>query len=92
MGESPTLDDAMGLCIECWQALESCRPLGFGDVGPIPYTAILAWAEFQQLDRELTTMLIDVIHHLDVKRSERIASERALDDAKRRKGGKRKRG
>jgi len=65
----------MALCLECWHDLDSCRLLGFAGAGPIPWTAITEWCRWQGVDRELTLVLLDVIRHLDVARSERIASE-----------------
>lgn len=68
----------MSLCLTCWTDLDSCRLIGPMGAGAIPYTAILAWAQFQRVDRELTHVLIDVIRILDVHRLERLTSKESL--------------
>ena len=74
----PEYDSAIAMCLEAWHDLGSCRPLGFSGAGFIPFTAVLAWAEFNRLDHELTTMLLAVIQRLDRDRAEREASAHAL--------------
>jgi hypothetical protein len=44
-------------------------------VGPIPWTAMIAWARFHGLDREATGVLVAVIRRLDNDRAERDASK-----------------
>lgn len=68
----------MSLCLTCWTDLDSCRSIGPMGAGAIPYTAILMWAQFQRVDRELTHVLIDVIRILDVARLERLTSKESL--------------
>ncbi len=78
MSAQPRMDAAMLMCVECWHDLASCRADGYSGRGQIPFTAILAWSDFKQLDRDLTAMLITVIRRLDYDRTEREASRRSL--------------
>ncbi len=78
ISRQPSIDAAILMCIECWHDLASCRPEGFAGRGSIPFTAILTWADFKQLDRELTAVLIVVIRRLDHERAERESSRNAL--------------
>ena len=63
--------------MNAWHDLNTCRAIGMA-VGPIPWTAIVAWCEFHELDRDAAMQLIHVIRKLDNDRAEREASERAL--------------
>lgn len=47
-------------------------------LGPIPYTAILIWCEFERLDHEATVLMKTVIRQLDNDRAEREASKQRL--------------
>ena len=73
----PPIDYACSRCIEAWHDLGTCRAVGMA-IGSIPWTAIVAWADFHELDREATMLLIRVIRHLDCERSEREAAKRRL--------------
>jgi hypothetical protein len=64
----------VALCLTAWAELSTCRPIGMA-VGPIPWTAIIAWARFHGLDREATGVLVTVIRRLDNDRAERDASK-----------------
>lgn len=74
----PPMDGAMAMVIECWRKLHGSRALGFGCMGPIPFDAVLGWAKWRRLDRELTEMLLVAIEKLDSDRVEREESKRAL--------------
>lgn len=50
-------------------------------LGPIPYRAILAWASYEQLDREETDAIVRVIMVLERDRIERETSARRLKEA-----------
>lgn len=63
------------MCIDAWNDLHSCRPLGFSGAGDIPYTAISTWADREGLDSELFRLLKHVIFRLDRDRAEREASK-----------------
>jgi hypothetical protein len=38
----------------------------------------VCWCEFHGIDRDLASVVLDVVRHLDVQRSERLASEQEL--------------
>lgn len=44
--------------------LSSCRVNGLG-IGPIPWTAMVEWARYHNLTREITTHLINVLRFAD---------------------------
>lgn len=77
----PDLDAAAALCVRAWNDLSTCRPIGM-DVGPIPWTAIVTWAEFHELDLDSTMLITDVIRLLDFELSEREESRRRTEEAK----------
>lgn len=87
-GPRPDADAAEVMCINAWNQLDSCRQQGFSYPGAIPFPAILAWAEFNRLDHELTVLLLAVIDKLDIDRSDRLASKAkpGSKDAKNAKG------
>jgi len=84
MDSEPELDLAASIALSCWHDLDSCRPLGYGPPGFIPYTAIELWTRVQGLDRDWLRLLVAVIRRLDVERAERIESEMRVEEAKRR--------
>lgn len=45
--------------------LSTCRDSGFG-IGPIPWTAIVKYIEFYNLDPDLAEPFIDIIREMDV--------------------------
>lgn len=69
------------LYIRAWHDLATCRGFGMA-VGPIPFTAVLAWADFYELDRETTALLWDVLRILERKHAEREANRRAVEKAR----------
>jgi hypothetical protein len=74
---------AFELCIEAWNDLSAERHLGFGVMGCIPFGALLKWAEFWDLDKEVTQTIAHVIRNLDADRLEREDADRRLKGAKR---------
>lgn len=83
----PPRDHAVDRCVAAWHELATCRPVGFG-VGLIPFTAIVAWAEVEGMDRESTTLLRRVIRYVDNERAKVEAARASLERAQ---GGKKKR-
>ncbi len=81
LDEQPILDVAALLCLDAWQTLETCRALGYGVLGPIPYTAILAWAREHRLDPEARMILVDTIRTLDRDRMERASNKNRTETA-----------
>jgi len=63
----------MAICINAWHELSTCRPIGMA-VGAIPVTAILAWCEAEEFDREATRIMKHVIRQLDNDHAEREAA------------------
>ena len=68
--------------MRAWHELGTCRPRGM-DVGPIPFTAAIAWADFNGLDVVAATQLWRVIRYLDNERAEREQADRDLEQARR---------
>lgn len=68
----------MEMVIECFRALEGDRHIGYGALGPIPFTAIDAWSRRHRIEGRLFNVLVAVIQRLDGERMEREASERTL--------------
>lgn len=61
----PALDEEMICYVEAFQDLNSCRSLGMGAVGPIPYTAILQWVDFWSVDdADVFISLVQAIDHV----------------------------
>jgi hypothetical protein len=50
-------------------------------VGSIPWTAIVAWCEYHQLDRDHADAVIYVIRSLDIAQADRQSAERAAQTA-----------
>jgi hypothetical protein len=78
--QRPTLDYAMSRCLDAWADLSTERTIGFA-VGAIPWSRIVDWCEFHELDREATGVVIHVIRRLDVDRAEHAAAEEAKKKA-----------
>jgi hypothetical protein len=68
--KEPEIDEAMLMCLQAWDDLQSCRPLGFGIAGYIPFDSLVAWADREGCDDELFMMLKHVIRRLDRDRAE----------------------
>lgn len=68
----------MTICLRAWGELGTCRPLGFGGVGPIPITAVWQWCEMEGLDPDAARIVREVIQHVDREFLERQASRHRL--------------
>lgn len=77
----PHLCAASRLCIDAWLDLQSERRIGFGALGPIPVTALLAWCRFHRLDGDVTQLVERVIRRLDNEYLDREASKRNAKEA-----------
>ena len=71
------------LCVRAWNELSGDRHLGYGVVGPIPFTAIVRWAEVRGFDHEATIVLTSVLAHLERERLDRDASRARQRDTAR---------
>lgn len=61
---APDLICGLELFFAAYQELETERQIGFG-LGPIPFTAILKYVEFYQLEKEQADDLIYFVRKLD---------------------------
>lgn len=82
LNEEPEVDYGMGLCLSAMRELESCRAPGPMHAGPIPWTAIRDWCTAEGLDQHWRRLLVEVLHHQDVKRADRIRSELSNNNGK----------
>ncbi len=71
----PPSDAELTVIVDCWHDLGTCRALGFGGVGSIPYTAFLEWAKEHGLDWEARQRIWTVIQRLDGERAQRANSK-----------------
>jgi hypothetical protein len=76
--KEPPRDIVIDRLITAWHDLSTCRAICMA-MGPIPFTAIVAWAEFNSLDHEEALVLKHVIRQLDNDHAEREESRRAHD-------------
>lgn len=70
----PGLDAASQLVVDCWADVFSCRSIGMA-IGPIPYTAVMWWADRNGCDRDVTDMLWQAIQIVDADYLKSIAPE-----------------
>ncbi len=50
--------------LKAFYDLSTCRSSGMG-VGPIPWSAMIAYAEWYGLDRDVTEAFVDIIREMD---------------------------
>ena len=55
----PTLLDGLGMYMDAFQTLSSCRTFGQGFIGPIPWTAIDRYAERYNIKDEESYLLLE---------------------------------
>ena len=75
------MDAQAALFIRAWHDLGTCRQVGMG-VGPIPWTAVMQWAQIEGLDDEAARLLWEVIVFLECRRVEREEAKRTLEKAR----------
>lgn len=78
LSKRPEYDSAIARCVSCLHTLASERRRDQGITGPIPFRAILAWAVYKRLDREMTDVLLFVIGQHESDRQSSEASKAAL--------------
>ena len=61
----PEVPEGWASFLNAYGELQTCRPLGFGGFGPIPWTAIARWADAHGLDADERQTLTRVIRALD---------------------------
>lgn len=70
------------LCFACFWDCSTERALGFGGVGPIPFTRILEWGKWKRLDGTDLRTLVEVVRLMDAKYLEiEAARAKAKDPA-----------
>lgn len=57
----------MELFFNAYMQLSSCRPLGFGALGQIPWTAVIQWADVNGLDERQRDDLVHYIRAMDAE-------------------------
>ena len=72
----PELEDYQYNYLSAFYDLSTCRPLGMESVGPIPYTAIILWLQFWQIEIDEAEIYIDVISRLDQVYMEHVYKKR----------------
>lgn len=75
----PPLGDDGSICVSAYRDLGTCRSNGM-DIGAIPWTAVIMWADFHGLDRDATAILWGVIRYVENENAEREASKRRLKE------------
>jgi hypothetical protein len=78
MTDQPPRDVAVVTCLQAWGDLSTCRQIGMA-VGPIPWTAIVAWCDRRGLDPDAAELVTRVIRVLDVQRAEAETAKRDLE-------------
>lgn len=81
--DRPDNNEAIRMCVNAWHQLAGDRLPSMAGFGPIPFTALVTWAEVNKLDRETFEVLCHVIGHLDNERALKIESERNTKGKKR---------
>ena len=61
----PVVSSAENYILESFWKLSTCRAIGFGFSGQIPYTAILAYLANERVSLDLHRMFVDLIYQLD---------------------------
>lgn len=75
LAEQPPYDALIGLVLEAWNTLGSCRSIGMA-VGSIPWTAVMAWCDRRPyLDDDLAKAVADAIGYLDANRAKADAAK-----------------
>lgn len=84
LDQRPSRDYAVSRCLEAWADLSTERAVGFS-VGAIPWSSIVNWCEFHELDREATQVMVHVIRRID---NDRAIAQADADDKRKATGGK----
>jgi hypothetical protein len=79
MALAPELDEVDAMCLQAWSKLTTCRPRGMGAAGPIPCTETLDWCAWKALDRDMTTLVLDVIELLEDRRAKLLRAQDNLN-------------
>jgi hypothetical protein len=63
--DEPPLDPGCVWILAAWGDLNTCRTMGAADLGPIPWTAIVAYADRLGLDWTMGRALAIVVRSMD---------------------------
>lgn len=74
LDRQPPQDDAMGVVLNAWEDLSTCRPVGMTE-GRIPWDKAKDWGIENGLDADERRLLWIVIRRLDVEEMDRRAHE-----------------
>ena len=74
LSREPPQDDAMGVCLNAWDDLSTCRPVGMVE-GRIGWDKARDWCRDRGMDHSATRILWTVIKRCDVEELERRAFE-----------------
>jgi len=64
--QAPEVPFGTQFLLEAFDELSTCRALGFGGAGPIPWTAVQQYAEAHGYDDETRDVLLEVVRALDL--------------------------
>ena len=78
--EPPEIDDSEIWFVSAFYDLSSCRSIGMG-VGSIPYTAIIDYIYYWDLDTEIGDLLINIVTAMDSVYIEHVNKKRSLSHA-----------
>ncbi|QIQ60747.1 hypothetical protein [Stenotrophomonas phage BUCT627] len=67
LANPPKLNLASVFYLEAYNLLGTCRAVGFGGLGPIPYTAISQYCRDHGIEGDDMTLLINVVMRLDAE-------------------------
>lgn len=85
MADAPELPAHLRAYLRAYNELDTCRPLGFGAVGPIPWTAIDAYGVRHGYEGDDFDDLVFAIRAMDTAA---LKLKRSLDASKEGPGGK----
>lgn len=74
LAQEPEQDDAMGVVLNAWDDMSTCRPVGMSE-GRIPWDKVRLWGKDHGLDRDARRILWSVIKRIDIEELERRAFE-----------------
>lgn len=75
LAKEPVCDDGTLMMVRAFAELSTCRHLGMGMHGPIPWTAMVEWCHFRGLDYEVSLHVISVLRFVDAEIMRRQAAE-----------------
>ena len=65
LANPPTLNLASSYYLKVFNILGTCRAIGFGGIGPIPYTAMSAYCHDHGIEGDELEALVNIVNQLD---------------------------